>query len=495
MILIKSSTIIDGTGKPGYRADILIKNDRISAIGNFPAKSADIVIDGLGLELAPGIIDVNTDSDHYLTLFSNPEQQDFLLQGVTTIIGGQCGSSLAPLFYGSLKSIRKWGDISQANVDWHSIGELRRTLKKIGLGVNFGTMIGHSTIRRDLVGDEIRDLSESETDIFRSAIAQGMKDGALGLSTGLGYIHARQVSYSEIRKFLRIISERGGVYTTHLRDEKKGILDGIKETAALAGETGVRTIISHLRPVIGYEELFNEGMALLTDGSHKQNIYFDANPSDFSVIPLYSLLPKWAQHGSLEEMLPLLEHPEHRERILQEIKDSKTDFSSIMIMEARNSPAVIGKTLAEFAETRNLNLPEGLLMLMSATRLKALLIQKNINREILMELLFHPRALIGSNSASFSDSEKIIKSERSVNTFPKFLALAAERGMSAETAMARVTSAPAKIFNIQKRGVVAEGAFADIVMRRDGKVIHVLVNGILAVENGELTGKKSGIPL
>jgi len=495
MILIKSATIIDGTGKPGYRADVLIKNDRISAIGNFPAKSADFVIDGLGLELSPGIIDVNTDSDHYLTLFTNPEQQDFLLQGVTTIIGGQCGSSLAPLFYGSLKSIRKWGDISQANVDWHSIGELKQTLKKIGSGVNFGTLIGHSTIRRDLVGDEIRDLSDPETDIFKSAIAQGMKDGALGLSTGLGYIHARQVSYSEIKKFLKIISERGGVYATHLRDEKEGILDGIKETVALAGETGVRTIISHLRPVIGYEELFNEGMAMLTDQSHKQNVYFDANPSDFSIIPLYSLLPKWAQHGSLEEMLPLLEHPEHRERILQEIKDSKTDLSQIMIAEAKNNPAIIGKTLGEFSQTRDLDLPEGLLELMSATRLKALMMQKNINQTALNDLLFHPRALIGSNTASFANSEQMIKSERSLNTFPKFLALAAERGMSAETAMARVTSAPAKIFNIQKRGVIAEGAFADIAMRKDGKIVHVLVNGVLAVENGALTGKKSGIPL
>ncbi len=492
MILIKSATIIDGTGKPGYRADVLIKDDRISAIGNFQPKSADTVIDGLGLELSPGIIDVNTDSDHFLSLFSNPEQQDFLLQGVTTVLGGHCGSSLAPLFYGSLKSIRKWGDISQVNVDWHSIGELRQTLQKIGLGVNFGTLIGHSTIRRDLVGDEIRDLSEPETDIFKSAIAQGMKDGALGFSTGLGYIHARQVSYSEIRKFLKVTAERNGIYTTHLRDEKEGITDGIKETVALAEETGIRTIISHLRPIIGYEEAFNEGLALLAENSRKQNVWFDCNPFDFSIVPLYSLLPKWAQHGSLEEMLPMFDHPEHRENIIKEIRESKTDFGSMIIADAKDNAAIIGKTVGEFSAIRNLSVPDGLIHLMEITRLKVILMEKNVNQSVLNELLFHPRALIGSNTASMPAAEKMMKSERSTNTFPKFLSLAAERGIKKEEAMARITSTPAKIFGLQKRGIIAEGAYADIAMRKDGKLMHVLVNGVPTVTNGELTGKKSG---
>ncbi len=492
MILIKSATIIDGTGKPPYRADVLIKNDRISAIGNFPAKSADIVIDGLGMELTPGIIDIDTDSDHYLSLFSNPEQQDFLMQGVTTIIGGLCGASLAPLFYGSLKSLRKWGDISRVNVDWHSIGELKQALGKIGLGVNFGTLIGHSTIRRDLAGDEVRDLSEPETEIFKSAIMQGLKEGALGLSTGLSYIHTRYVSYSEIKKFLKIIAGKNGVYATHLRNEKEGILDSIKETIAVAEETGVKTVISHLRPLAGYEELFNEGLSLLSGNLKNQDIYFDVSPFDFSVIPLYSLLPKWAQHGSLEEMLPILDNPEYRERILKELKASGIDLSAIVIAEAKDNPAIIGKTLLQFSETRNLPLPEGLLMLMEVTRMKAILMEKNINREILSGTLFHPKALIGSNTPICSAEERIIKSERSKNTFSKFLALATEHGFSQESAMSRITSLPAKIFNLPKRGVIAEGAYADIAMRKDGKIINVLVNGSFAVLNGEMTGKRSG---
>src|SRR3989344_3676031 len=164
MILIKQAQIADGTGKPLYRSDILIDGAKISAIGSFTQKKADIIIDGLGLIATPGFIDVNSNSDHYLSLFTNPHQKDFLLQGITTIIGGQCGSSLAPLLYGSLVSISRWASTDLVNVDWHTLAEFFKVLKKMKLGVNFGTLTGHSTIRRDLVGDEIRDLTQTEMD-------------------------------------------------------------------------------------------------------------------------------------------------------------------------------------------------------------------------------------------------------------------------------------------------------------------------------------------
>src|SRR3989338_8464655 len=110
MLLIKNVKIIDGSGKPAYPADVLVNSQKISAIGHFPNKKTEEVIEGLGGYLTPGFIDVNTDADHYLSLFTNPHQEHFLKQGVTTIIGGHCGSSLAPLLYGTLESVRKWAD-------------------------------------------------------------------------------------------------------------------------------------------------------------------------------------------------------------------------------------------------------------------------------------------------------------------------------------------------------------------------------------------------
>ncbi len=493
MILIKSVTIIDGTGKPAYRADVLIKNDRISAIGIFSPKAASTVIDGLGLTLTPGIIDINTDSDHYLTLFSDPEQENFLLQGVTTILGGHCGSSLAPLIYGSLKSVRKWSDISSINVDWHTVKEFKQTLQKQGIGLNFAALLGHSTIRRDLIGEEFRDLTDSELDIFRNTIEQGMREGALGLSTGLGYVHASHVSYSEVRRLLATVVLKNGMYSTHLRDEKERIVESVKEIAAIAEDLHIPTVISHLRPIIGYENQFNEALAILGNGP--ENIYFDANPFDFSIFPLYTLLPAWAQHGAIEEMFSLLHDAEHRARILKELTASDIDFSAITISSAKDIHSIAGKTLKEFSETRGLSLPEGLLALMESTRLQALLTCENINEQLLQELLFHPKALIGSNAASFGSADHGLKTERSVGTFTKFLALAVERGISREIAVARITSLPAKIIGLQKRGTIAEGAVADIAIYKDSVIVHVLVNGVFVVRDGSVTHQRPGTAL
>ena len=180
MILIKGIEIIDGSGQSATRGDVLIQDDKISAIGNFPNKSADVVIDGLGQQLMPGFIDVNTDSDHYLSLFTNPPQKDFLSQGVTTIIGGNCGSSLAPLLYGSLESIRKWTNINQINVDWHTLGEFFNVLGRAPIGVNFGTLVGHSTIRRAILGEESRDLTANELEVFKKSLKQSILHQAFG---------------------------------------------------------------------------------------------------------------------------------------------------------------------------------------------------------------------------------------------------------------------------------------------------------------------------
>ena len=129
-ILIKHAQIVDGSGCAPFKGDIFIKDGIISAIGNLGRQSADKTIMAPGLYASPGFIDVNTVSDHYLTIFTNPEQQNFLLQGVTTIVGGMCGASLAPLLYGELNSLREWTNINQINVDWHTVTELFLVIKK-----------------------------------------------------------------------------------------------------------------------------------------------------------------------------------------------------------------------------------------------------------------------------------------------------------------------------------------------------------------------------
>jgi len=164
--LIKNVQLVDGSGKPAFKADVLVRNEKISAIGNFPSYQAHDTIEGLGSYLAPGFIDINANADHYLTLFSSPSQKDSLLDGVTTIIGGQCGASLAPLLYGSLESIKEWADIGKLNIGWHTVKEFLDILSKFKFGVNFGTLAGHYTIRQAIIGNSKRDLSGNELKVF-----------------------------------------------------------------------------------------------------------------------------------------------------------------------------------------------------------------------------------------------------------------------------------------------------------------------------------------
>ncbi len=165
-LIIKNVQPLGSTRKLPPQIDIFISGDKISAFGSFSSKGADETIDGKGAYISPGFIDVNTDSDHYLTLFDDPAQEDFLTQGVTTIIGGQCGSSLAPLIHGSLKSLRKWTDVGHINVDWNSVKDYLSVLEKRHPGVNFGTLIGHSTIRRSIIGESQRNLTKNEFKVF-----------------------------------------------------------------------------------------------------------------------------------------------------------------------------------------------------------------------------------------------------------------------------------------------------------------------------------------
>lgn len=492
MILIKNAQIVDGSGKPPFKGDLLIKDSQISAIGSFPDTKAETIIDGLGLTITPGFIDAHSTSDHYLSLFSNPSQEDFLLQGVTTIIGGHCGSSLAPLLYGSLKSIQKWADINKVNVGWANLSELKETLRKIKIGTNFGTLIGHSTIRRDLIGEDIRDLTQTELEIFQNMIAKAMEEGALGMSTGLGYSHSRQVPYSEIKNLLSVLAKTKGVYTTHLRDETEDLPAAVSETIQVAAETGVPVIISHLRPIIGFENKFQEAIKLIETSLDRSNVYFEINPFGASIIPIYTFLPVWAQQGGKEAMLEILKDQRHRSEILEELPKLEVSFEKLIIAEAYENDPIIGRTLKEFSEGRQLSIHEGLLRLMEITKMRTLFFYKNTNSDLLTQALLNPRSLIGSNSPSLANSQAMLRPERSINTFPQFLKVALSQSIPIEEIIKKITLVPAKIFNLQKRGMLAEGWQADIAMLKDEQIINVIVNGQIAVKDKKMINPNAG---
>ncbi|MEK9183521.1 MAG: hypothetical protein AAB890_00420 [Patescibacteria group bacterium] len=453
MILIKNVKIIDGSGKPAFPGDVLISGEKISAIGNLSNKKTETVIEGLGNYLVPGFIDINSEIDHDLSIFTNPKQQDLTKQGVTTAVGGHGGTSLAPLLYGSLKSIRKWTDINQVNVNWHDFQEFTQTIKKLPMGVNFCSLIGHSTIRRDIAGENSTDLTDPEISIFKATVEQALKDGAKGLSTGLNYLHGRQTPQKEIKELVSIVAKYNAIYTTHLRNEKEGIVKSINEIYDTYKKTGAKTIINRFLPFLGFEKEFELGYEIVQRGG--DGFFFAVSPTDINIIPLYTLLPLWAQKGNLQEMTLIIKNPINEKKIIAELPKIKGDS---MIMKAYEHNYLINKTIKNFAENRGIGQSKALLELMRVTSLRGLIAVKDINYELILKLIEDNKALI---KPPFND----------------FLSVANEKRWPLEKAIAKITSLPAQILNLKNRGMIRENYFADLVLLNNNEAQKVVING------------------
>jgi N-acyl-D-amino-acid deacylase len=483
MLLIKQVQIVDGSGNKPFVGDILISGQKISAIGKkLTKRKVSEVIDGLGLTVTPGFIDVNNDSDHHLSLFTNPSQKDFLNQGITTIIGGQCGASLAPLMYGSLASLNQWATTDRVNVDWGSVRELKSVLNKIGLRINFETLAGYSTIRRDFTGEEIRDLTKSEIEVFINILNGALKDGALGLSTSLGFLDSKFIPFAEIKKMVSLIAKKGKVYATHLRNEKEDLPRSMEEALTMSRETGAKTIISHLRPLNGYEKEFDEAMNLVEKNLVNSNIYFDINPFTATIFPIHIYLPHWSQNEKSETMLENIKNPQKRKIIAKEM--SGLNLEHLVVVSAKDQISLIGKSLLELSQNREKDIVSIILDIMEASKMRAMLMSKSINPALLLPLLSHSRSLIGTNSASLPPikSGRKIEMERTTSTFTKYLEIVSAQGIQIESAIKKITSIPAQLFGLKNRGLIKEGYFADLVLLKNNKVKNTILNGKKCLE-------------
>jgi N-acyl-D-aspartate/D-glutamate deacylase len=491
-LLIKNVQLVAGVDGsrasgdvPNRARDVFVSDNKISAIGNFPNKKAAIVIDGQGAYLCPGFIDGSTGSDHYLTLFNDRSQEDFLRQGITTIMGGMCGASLAPLLYGTLESIQKWGDTNRINVNWHTMAEFLAVMDRRPTTVNFGTLVGHATVRRAIVGEAIRDLTRNELNVFERTLEAALAEGAFGLSTGLGYVHARKTPYAELRILAETVKKYNGVYATHLRREAAGIKESVEETIKLARETGVSTIISHFAPVVGAEKEYEEALMLINDLPPELDLHFDIAPSTSSLVPIYTFLPEWIQTGGVDIMAESIKDEWLLPRIKKDIPP--LDENNFIVAQAPGSEFLVGKSLREIGEMYEMNdSRDALLRLMQAMRLKGSVLYKNLDAALIARAIASPRSLIASNAPSVPDvvsEEKQFKSERSTSTFSAFLSLVEKnKTMSFEDAIKKLTLAPANKFNIAGRGTIKEGNFADLVCLRGNEIKFTIINGRV-VEN------------
>jgi N-acyl-D-amino-acid deacylase len=492
-LLIKNVQLIDGINDFPERSDVFVAQGKISAIGNFPVKAADAALDGQGAYLAPGFIDVNTDSDHYLTLFGYPSQADFLKQGVTTIFGGMCGSSLAPLLYGSLEAIETWGTSAKLNVNWHAMAEFLESIDRRPLGVNFGTLVGHATIRRALVGDEIRDLSKNEQKVFEKTLAAALDEGGFGASTGLGDAHSRETSVAELKWLAGIVARYGGVYATHLRDGAEGVLASVKETIQVADASGVKTLVSHFVPYARSVDAYEQALQMIEALAPEKNIRFDIYPSGESMLPFHAFLPLWAQ-GNAETMAKNVQDGWLVPRIIKEMTPIAADRATVV--RAPGHEFLSGKSLADIALMYGVHdAREALVRLMAATGARGTLLYRDLDEPLARRAALSSRSFIASNAPAFDGTPPggMFRSERTTSTFSKFLALARDENLLAiKDAVRKISYEPSRFFGLAGRGELREGAIADLACFKGGETKFTVVNGSVAVKDGEFQGVFAG---
>lgn len=515
-IIIKGGHIVDGTGKPMFLADVGIKDDKIAAVGELHNDRAEIEIDARGKIVCPGFIDVNNHSDTYWQIFLNPDLESLIYQGITTIVGGNCGSSLAPLASAkSIESIQKWTDLKTISFNWLTLKEFFKLLGDNRLSVNFATLIGHATLRRGVLGDELRSPNPKEINYILRSLARSMKDGALGMSTGLIYTHARLAPMSELLNLAQVIKKYGGVYATHTRDEGWGLIDSIEEAISIGRETKVKLHISHLK-AMGRNNWrkMNEALALIDKASENGlDISFDVYPYTNTGSILYTLLPDWVAEGGKRIMVHRLKDPAIRAKVISEMEESGFEYDKVEIASSPLNKTLTRRKITEIAQSQGKKVEEAIIDILVASEGRVITSMEVLSEENVRKAVLHPLSIIATNGSGYNLNHSKtgeIAHCRSFGSFSKVLAkyVIKEKALSFEEAIRKMTSFPAERFGLEKRGKLKEKYAADILVLDKNKIAspsekerpyqysrgveYMLVNGQLVIEKGKYQGVRNG---
>ncbi len=478
-VLIKGGLVYDGSGNEPIKEDVLVRGKRILKRGSFSKNRAEKVIDATGAMVTPGFVDVNSSADHYLEIFDDDFGRKDLKDGITTVIGGNCGVSFAPIANRSLFSLRNWADISGLNVDWHDFSGFFKHLEKQGLNINFGSLVGHSTIRKALLGDKMRDLTENEVRTAKRMLIEAFRDGVLGFSTGLEFADTKFTPVHEIEELVNVVAEEKRVYAAHLRDYGPFIEKSVEEAIRIAKKTGVNLEISHFMPMIGEARNYLSLKAKIEDEGAKMRINFDCNSFSYVATPLYQLLPEKMKKEGFEKMIEYLNSEHLEKEIIHYLK--KFNGENIHIGEMPpHLHFLYGKSLRDYAVNNELSPAESLFKLMKSSGLRGVLLKESVERDLIEDFVFSQSSFISSGEIK----------ER--GAFLNFLKLAEKIGFSTEKAIAKLTTLPAEKYKLKWRGKIREDYYADLLVIKDGLVKDAIVNGGVLIEEGRFKKSRSG---
>ncbi|MGV9789499.1 N-acyl-D-amino-acid deacylase family protein [Streptomyces sp. NPDC003435] len=525
-LVIRDADVVDGSGAPGYRADVVVDRGRIVSIVKEAAAAgcqrprARRELDAEGLVLSPGFIDMHAHSD--LALLRDPDHSAKAAQGVTLEVLGQDGLSYAPVDDRTLEEVRRaitgwngYGD--DLDLDWRSVGEYLDRLDR-GIAVNAAYLIPQGTVRALVVGWEDRPATPAELDRMRHLVAEGLEQGAVGLSSGLTYTPGMYANDAELTELCRVVASYGGYYCPHHRSYGAGALEAYAEMVALTREAGCPLHLAHATMNFGVNEGRAPELLALLDAALDAgaDLTLDTYPYTPGSTTLAALLPSWASEGGPAQVLARLTDPATAERVRHHLEVTGSDgchgvpaeWETIEISGVTD-PALapyVGRTVKEAAAMRGEEPWDTVRHLLVEDRLGTTILQ-HVGHEDNVRAIMRHRAHTGGSDGILQGTKP---HPRAYGTFPRYLGTyVRELGvLSLEECVARLTSRPAARLRLPDRGLVREGYRADLLLFDPATVAagstfaeprtlptgipHVLIDGRFVIEDGRRTDVLAG---
>lgn len=486
-IIFQGAIVYDGSDSEGAVMDVGVRGDRIVFVGNYQDSglSAKQVIDASGLILAPGFIDPHTHIEADLSHEDRKSNLAYLMQGVTTVIGGNDGSGPLPIG----RKLEEWD--------------------RNGIGTNSGLFVGHGSVRRMVLGNRDVDPNAEQLDEMKAIVAQAMQDGAVGISTGLFYAPGSFAKKDEVVALAKVAQKYGGIYDTHMRDESSysiGLINSIKETLEIGQESGIPIHFSHIK-ALGADVWGKSGEVIdLIEDAQAQGMHVTANqyPYEASRTSLIAAtVPRWAEDGGYEALLDRINNPELKDTLSTGIEENirRRGGPASLILSASDDPEIDGNSIEKMSEVWGVSPTEVVIhVLRKASGVRV--VSFNMSEEDIEKFMKQPWVMTGSDGVVAhprkygSFTKKLTDYTLKRNVIPLSFTIHSSSGKTAET------------LGLNERGFIREGHYADIILFDLDKLRnnadydnpsalsegmeYVMVNGQFAVKEGLFTGVLAG---